>query len=196
MQNAEKKNLIGYLELHIEQGPKLEDSQANIGIVSSIVGICSYHISFIGRADHAGTTPMASRCDAGQGASAFSLESRRLVLKSFPDCVVNIGSMVYSPGAFNIIPENVLVSLEFRAPEEKSLEQLELSLTKLAKECGQKYDLGVEIKHLGKHAPATMNSDFQNIFEMVSKELGLRLFDYHLVLDMMHKRSREFVQQE
>ncbi len=51
-------SLAGYLELHIEQGPKLSKNGIDIGIVTGIVGICSYRISFLGQADHAGTTPM------------------------------------------------------------------------------------------------------------------------------------------
>jgi len=167
-------NIIGYIELHIEQGPRLEDNQANIGIVSSIVGICSYHISFIGRADHAGTTPMLTRHDAAQGAAAFTLESRSLVLQSFPDCVVNIGRMEFAPGAFNIVPEQVVVSLEFRAPEEKTLNQLEIALLELAKYCGESYHLNVDTKFLGKNSPTVMNPDFQKIIETESKSLDLK----------------------
>jgi N-carbamoyl-L-amino-acid hydrolase len=167
-------SFIGYLELHIEQGPILQNNHADIGIVSSIVGICSYHINFIGRADHAGTTSMDSRYDAAQGASAFTLESRKLVLQSYPYCVVNIGQMEFTPGAFNIIPELVVVSLEFRAPEEKILKHLEVALLELALECGAKYNLGVEISSLGEHSPAIMSSDFQNAFEIASKALDLK----------------------
>ena len=62
------QSLAGYLELHIEQGSHLEKSEADIGIVTGIVGIGSYRLSFVGRADHAGTTSMADRLDAAQGA--------------------------------------------------------------------------------------------------------------------------------
>ena len=70
------ETLAGYLELHIEQGKRLERAGINIGIVSAIVGIWSYRLSFIGRADHAGTTTMDDRLDASLGASAFTLAAR------------------------------------------------------------------------------------------------------------------------
>ncbi len=108
--------LAGYLELHIEQGPRLLDAGVQIGVVTDIVGIASYTLSFFGRANHAGTTPMADRLDAAQGASAFTLAARRLVIEEFPGCVANVGAMRFSPGAFNIVPQAVDLSLEFRAP--------------------------------------------------------------------------------
>ena len=78
-----KESMTGYLELHIEQGKRLERSGTDIGIVSAIVGISSYQLSFIGRADHAGTTTMQDRLDASLGASAFTLAARELVMTGF-----------------------------------------------------------------------------------------------------------------
>ena len=94
-----------YLELHIEQGPVLEDSGQQIGIVTSIVGIRTRRVVFRGRAMHAGTTPMKLRRDAGFGACSFAKAARELVLERFPDNVANIGSIEMKPGAFNVIPE-------------------------------------------------------------------------------------------
>ena len=76
----QKGSLAGYLELHIEQGKRLERAGVNIGIVSAIVGIRSYRLSFIGRADHAGSTLMTDRADASLGASSFTLAAREIVM--------------------------------------------------------------------------------------------------------------------
>src|SRR5215211_6074428 len=129
-----KESFAGYLELHIEQGKRLERAGINIGIVSAIVGIWSYRLSFIGRADHAGSTTMDDRLDASLGASAFTLAAREMVMKDFPDCVVNVGKMEFSPGAFNIVPAGVEVSLEFRSPDEEELQQLDRTLLECAKQ--------------------------------------------------------------
>lgn len=86
-----KESLAGYLELHIEQGKRLERAGVNIGIVTAIVGIWSYRLSFIGKADHAGTTTMEDRRDASLGAGAFTLAARELVMRDFSNCVVNVG---------------------------------------------------------------------------------------------------------
>ena len=69
--------LAGYLELHIEQGLRLIEAEADLGIVTAIVGIRSFRLYFIGRADHAGTTPLDKRFDAGLGASAFHLAAHQ-----------------------------------------------------------------------------------------------------------------------
>ena len=77
-------SLAGYLELHIEQGPVLEQEGIDIGIVTGIVGAASFTVVFEGEARHAGTTPMGARRDAAVGAAAFVLGVRELVVRDFP----------------------------------------------------------------------------------------------------------------
>ena len=91
----EADSLAGYLEVHIEQGSRLESARMDIGVVTGIVGIRWHRLSFIGRADHAGTTPMADRRDAAQGASALALAARQIVLDRFPSCVANVGQIIF-----------------------------------------------------------------------------------------------------
>jgi N-carbamoyl-L-amino-acid hydrolase len=168
-----KESLAGYLELHIEQGKRLERSGIQIGIVSAIVGIRSYRVSFIGRADHAGSTLMTDRADASLGASAFTLAARELVMKDFPDCVVNVGKMEFTPGAFNIVPARVDVALEFRSADEDQFERLDSALMSCAREQGAKFDLHLEIEPFGKYAPNLMSADMQTSFAASCDALGL-----------------------
>src|SRR5574341_743394 len=72
--------LKAWVEVHIEQGTRLEESQTNVGVVTGIVGIASYWLTFMGRADHAGTTPMDKRLDAMRGLAAFIQQARESVL--------------------------------------------------------------------------------------------------------------------
>jgi len=168
------QSLAGYLELHIEQGSNLEKSEADIGIVTGIVGIGSYRLSFVGRADHAGTTSMADRLDAAQGASAFTQGVRYLVMDRFPDCVANVGWMQFEPGAFNIVPARVTLSLEYRAPNEDVFERLEKALIERARIAAGDNNLELEIEYLGKHSPVPMSTDVQvKIIKAVS-DLGLK----------------------
>lgn len=169
----EHRSLAGYLELHIEQGPRLQEENADLGIVTTIVGIGSYKITFIGTANHSGTTSMTSRLDAAQGASAFTLAVHNLVIKEFPDCVANVGNMRFEPGAFNIIPERVTVSMEFRAPSMELLDHLETAILTLAKEQANLFGLGLETEFLGKHPPASMNIEFQAASKQAAHTLGL-----------------------
>ena len=128
----EPSSLAGYLELHIEQGPRLLQAGVQIGVVTSIVGICSYRLAFTGRADHAGTTPMRDRLDAAQGAAAFTLAVRQKVLQDFPECVANVGMCRLLPGAFNIVPARAELALELRSAEPESYAQLEAALLEMA----------------------------------------------------------------
>ena len=117
--HRDPKSVAGYLELHIEQGPELYNAGMPAGIVTHIAGIAFYRLTFTGRADHAGTIPMGDRLDAGLGASAFNLSLRQVILEQFSDCFANVGAAHYEPGAFNIVPEKAIISLEFRAAEAK-----------------------------------------------------------------------------
>ncbi len=155
-------SLAGYLELHIEQGSRLERSHTDIGIVSAIVGIWSYRIFFLGRADHAGTISMQDRRDASLGASAFTLAAHELVLKDFPDCVVNVGRMDFSPGAFNIVPARVELALEFRSPDVSQFDRLNAALLDLAQQQSERFGLEIKLESLGMHKPCPMDAAFQD----------------------------------
>jgi N-carbamoyl-L-amino-acid hydrolase len=154
-------SLAGYLELHIEQGGRLAEQKVNIGIVTGIVGIRSFKICFLGRADHAGTKPIAHRLDAAQGASAFTLAVREVMLAEFPRCVATVGDMGFAPGAFNVVPEIVTVSLEFRADEEAKLDRIEARLRQQALDAAERFGLKLEIRHLDSTAPAPMDKGVQ-----------------------------------
>jgi len=166
-------SLAGYLELHIEQGKRLERMGIDIGVVSAIVGIRSYRLSFIGRADHAGSTLMTDRADASLGASAFTLAARELVMRDFPNCVVNVGNMDFAPGAFNIVPARVDLSLEFRSPDEEQFEKMDAALTACAKEQAARFGLELEVECFEKHAPNSMSADIQKAFAVSCDDLGL-----------------------
>ena len=168
-----KDSLAGYLELHIEQGKRLERAGINVGIVSAIVGIWSYRLSFIGRADHAGSTTMDDRLDASLGASAFTLAAREIVLTDFPNCVVNVGKMEFAPGAFNIVPARVEVSLEFRSPDEEEFIRLNSALLTLAKTEAGRFSLELKVEDLGKHSPSIMSTEVQHAYAQACDDLDL-----------------------
>jgi hydantoinase/carbamoylase family amidase len=171
---ARPKNLLaGYLELHIEQGKRLERAEINIGIVSAIVGIRSCRVSFIGRADHAGSTLMLDRADASLGASAFTLAAREIVMRDFPNCVVNVGKMDFAPGAFNIVPARVDLDLEFRSADEDEFERLDAALTVCAKEQAARFGLELQIECFEKHVPNLMSEEMQKAFAGSCDDLGL-----------------------
>jgi len=117
---------VCYLEAHIEQGPRLEQAGRRIGIVTGIVGIRRFRIRTRGQADHAGTTPMPNRRDAG--AALLRLAAR--VEREFPalggqETLWNIGSIAFRPGAPNVVPNQAEMVLEFRDTDPSILDKLE-----------------------------------------------------------------------
>jgi N-carbamoyl-L-amino-acid hydrolase len=118
-----------FLEAHIEQGPRLEAMGRRIGVVTAIVGIRRFGNRARGRADHAGTTPMAARSDAGAElikiAAWVNEEFARL---AGPDTVWNIGAMTFHPGAANVVPAAADMLLEFRDARAATLDALEARL--------------------------------------------------------------------
>ncbi|HNH03505.1 MAG TPA: Zn-dependent hydrolase [Anaerolineales bacterium] len=168
-----KESLAGYLELHIEQGKRLERAKIDIGIVSAIVGYGSYRMSYIGRADHAGSTTMEDRLDAGQGVAAFILAVRETVMRDFPNCVANVGKIEFAPGASNIVPARADFLLEFRSPDENQLAELDAVLMTLAKEKAEQFGLQLVAEPLGKHLPNLMSTEIQDAFKNSCDGLGL-----------------------
>jgi beta-ureidopropionase / N-carbamoyl-L-amino-acid hydrolase len=115
-----------FLEAHIEQGPRLEGAGRRIAVVTGLVGIRRFRIRAFGRADHAGTTPMAMRRDAG----AILIDFAAWVAQEFPkhagpDTVWNIGSIAFQPGAANVVPSQSELVLEFRDTQSELLDLLE-----------------------------------------------------------------------
>jgi acetylornithine deacetylase/succinyl-diaminopimelate desuccinylase-like protein len=112
-----------YVELHVEQGPRLERAGAPLGVVTSIAGIVRCTREFGGRADHAGTTPMDSRTDALVAAAAYVL-SVADVADGIEGAVATVGQLEVHPGAANVVPERVTLTVDARAPDRERLDRL------------------------------------------------------------------------
>ena len=166
--------IAGYLELHIEQSRKLENTHMQIGIVTGIVGIYSFRLSFYGRADHSGTTPMEARADAGLGASSFAIASREITMRQFPDCVANVGNMQFKPGVMNVVPKQVDVLVEIRSVDGERLSEFKSTLIDQAHNDAKRFDLHLEVLTLGESEPATMSPRVQAAIRSSAEALGLR----------------------
>ncbi len=110
-----------FLELHVEQGPVLERADAPVGIVTGIVGQARGQVVFEGRADHAGTMPMDARDDALVKAAEFVLDAQAAAAD---DAVATIGQLRVDPGAVNVVPARVTLSVDARAPTSQQLQEL------------------------------------------------------------------------
>jgi allantoate deiminase len=107
------ERLLGYCELHIEQGPELERRDAPVGIVTAIAGATRAEVRFSGRAGHAGTVPMELRRDAACALADFVL-AVEAAGRSQPGLVATVGRLAVLPGAPNVIPGEAVASLDVR----------------------------------------------------------------------------------
>lgn len=125
--------LLGYCEIHIEQGPVLEASDLPVGIVTAISGQNRLNVSFTGEAGHAGTVPMSLRHDAFCAAAEFVLSVETLA-QSTPGVVATVGQASVQPGASNVIPGKVTLSLDVRHQEDEVRELVTKQLEQTAHE--------------------------------------------------------------
>ena len=170
---ARRDDVLAWVELHIEQGTRLEASGIDIGIVNAIVGIRSIHVTFRGEAAHAGTKPMELRRDALWGASQFVLRARQHVMDNYTPGVCNVGMINAKPGAFNIVPAEVYCALEFRHGSEAEMDRMQADLLQLLDECAAEFNLSVDYQTTPPVIPATMNEAVMGAIERAADALGL-----------------------
>jgi allantoate deiminase len=108
-----RNQLLGYVEVHIEQGPVLEQKHLAVGVVSAILGQTRAQVRFTGRAGHAGTTPMALRRDALVPAAEFIVLVENST-RDDPELVATVGQVDVRPGASNVIPGEVRLTVDVR----------------------------------------------------------------------------------
>lgn len=124
-------HLRAYIELHIEQGPRMERAGQVLATVEGIVGIDRYRVDVRGETNHAGTTPMELRADAGRAAARIAGQIRELALGIEPAMVANVGCLELTPGAPNVIPGRAELTIEFRAGASRSLDAVAAGLRSL-----------------------------------------------------------------
>jgi N-carbamoyl-L-amino-acid hydrolase len=160
---------IGYLEAHIEQGETLESGGLAIGVVTSIVGIWQYRIAFAGEQNHAGTTRMAARKDAGLALARFcvAIDDRFPVLCG-PRTVWTTGRITLDPGAPSIIPGGAEMLFQIRDDDPAVIGRLEDLLRAMADEVTAQGRCSVTLERLRTGTPAMMDSAFQHAVEAAS----------------------------
>jgi beta-ureidopropionase / N-carbamoyl-L-amino-acid hydrolase len=170
---AETGRHVGYLEAHIEQGDTLESGRLAIGVVTSIVGIWQYRINFTGEQNHAGTTRMAVRKDAGLGLAKFCVEvDQRFPAACGPRTVWTTGRITLDPGAPSIIPGGAEMLFQIRDDNPAIIARLEELLRTMADEANAKGLCTVTVERIRVGAPAMMDSRFQDAIETASKAVA------------------------
>lgn len=136
-------DLLGYCEVHIEQGPVLEEMDLPVGVVTAINGQSRIRAGFTGRAGHAGTVPMKQRNDALCAAAELVLEVERAAGEK-PGAVATVGEVSVLPGAGNVIPGETHLSLDLRHPDDTARERLRDHFRRRAEEIAAARGCGVQ----------------------------------------------------
>lgn len=161
----EPERHAAYLEPHIEQGGRLEAAGKSLGIVTAIVGIRECRITFTGRRNHAGTTPMAIRRDAAAALFAFTKEIDRIFgALADADTVWTIGRVDLTPGSLSVIPGEATLYLQFRDGDERRLQAMQAALEERVAETTADDGVAVTIAaHDDPSRPAVMDADLQKL---------------------------------
>lgn len=163
-----------FLELHIEQGPMLDQMGISIGNVDAIAGLFKWDVNLIGTPNHAGTTPMDMRKDAFMGLSEFASQVKRILDENgSPRSVATIGRVEISPGAANVIPGKVEFSLEARDTNPDVLDDLANAFRKSLSAIARKHELMFEFRVLSEISPVKSDSGIVETIENVCKSLKI-----------------------
>jgi len=142
-----------FVELHVEQGPILEQEGIEIGAVEWVQGLSWREYTFYGVSNHAGTTPMHLRNDAGYAASELAVFARKLALDMAGDQVVTTGTIILTPNLVNVVPKQAIVDLDIRNTDNDLLIEAENRLDEFAEAAAAREGLTVTTKPLARYDP-------------------------------------------
>jgi len=178
-QVSEKRTDIkAFLELHIEQGPVLEDQKLDIGVVTAIAGITRIEIVVDGRADHAGTTPMGSRRDALTAAARLVLAIEQLAsqfAQGEAHFAATVGEFRIEPNAANVVPSRAVLLIDARAENRADMERFCEAVDALALEVADETDCAIaKPRRISDNQPTPCDPDLVKVLDAACETTGAR----------------------
>jgi N-carbamoyl-L-amino-acid hydrolase len=167
-----RPDLHRFVELHIEQGPVLDREGVTIGAVDTLQGISWTEFTIKGTSNHAGTTPMRLRHDAGYVAAALTAFVRRLANEIGGNQVGTVGSIKLFPDLINVIPNKAVVTVDVRNTEEAKLKEAEQRVAVFVEETAKAEGCSVEARRLARFEPVIFDGGMAELIERTAKDLG------------------------
>ncbi|MBK0325952.1 M20 family metallo-hydrolase [Rhodobacteraceae bacterium F11138] len=161
-----------FLELHVEQGPVLENENVAIGAVTGVQGISWTEYVVEGRSSHAGTTPMTMRRDAGVVAARIAAEARAIADDFGAPQVATVGMFELSPGLVNVVPERAMLTVDLRNTDDALLLDAETRLNAFAETVAAAEDCTLRRRSLARFAPVEFDQDLVAAVEEQASALG------------------------
>lgn len=162
-----------YVELHVEQGPVLDREGLAIGAVEAVQGISWRRVTIEGAANHAGTTPMAMRRDAGRAAAYVVAHLRDHVVASNAPSVATVGCIAFEPNAINVIPSRATFTVDMRDPDEGRLQAMEAAFETFVRAHADAEEVSVSIEKLARFAPVAFDPGLVALVEQAAQARGL-----------------------
>ena len=168
-----KPKVHAYVELHVEQGPVLEEEGFVIGAVEGVQGISWTEFTIEGQSNHAGTTPMRLRRDAGYAATQIACYARRLAQEMGGNQVATVGSLTLSPNLVNVVSNRALMTVDLRNTEEGALQEAERKLFAYAEAAAATEGVLLARRTLARFSPVAFVPELVARVEAIAEELGL-----------------------
>ncbi|MGE0065731.1 MAG: Zn-dependent hydrolase [Solirubrobacterales bacterium] len=166
--------MLGWMELHIEQGRLLQDAETPIGIVDAIVGIVHADVRFTGSADHAGSTPMDIRRDAGAEAARLTVNIFDLAKASLSGVVATVGEYELDPGLINVVPGAARLSLDVRGPDSDEIDEIIGRALADAEASASAHGLQIEHSERFRVMPTPMDDTVIAALDAAAGQAGVR----------------------
>ena len=166
-----QEEIAAYLELHIEQGPCLEQEGLALGVVEAINGARRLNCCFTGEAGHAGTVPMSHRKDALAAAAEWMVLVEALTREQSGNLVATVGTLRCAPGAVNVIPGEVMLTLDIRGPNDQPLDALLNRLLASAQEIAARRQQQFSAEEFYRIAATACDSELQRVLSEAVQEV-------------------------
>lgn len=162
-----------YVELHVEQGPVLEAEGFRIGAVEGVQGISWSEFTLTGQSNHAGTTPMRMRKDAGYVAAEIAVCARKVAQALGGYQVATVGALTLAPNLVNVVPNHVVMTVDLRNTDEDRLREAESRLFSFAEQTAATEGVGLTRRTLARFAPVSFAPQLVTRVEAIAKDFGL-----------------------
>ena len=168
-----KPNVHAYVELHVEQGPTLEAEGFTIGAVEGVQGISWTEFTLTGQSNHAGTTPMRMRRDAGFVAAEVAVYARRLALEIGGNQVATVGALTLTPNLVNVVAERAVMTVDLRNTDNARLTEAETQLQNFVAETAAAEGVMVDSRTLARFDPVAFAPRLVSRVEQIAKEFEM-----------------------
>jgi N-carbamoyl-L-amino-acid hydrolase len=169
---GKKGQVHAYVELHVEQGPVLEAEGFTIGAVEGVQGISWTELTLTGQSNHAGTTPMRLRHDAGLVAAEITTFARRTAKEMGGHQVSTVGLLTQFPNLVNVVANRVVMTVDLRNTDEALLQQAERRVFAFAEEAARVEGVGFSRRTLARFEPVAFDPALVGRVEAIAREMG------------------------